>query len=531
MGLLLGLLAGCGAPPAPPSPTSTPVPAPSAIPVTVEPIQPARELVLVLPEAPESLNPLYARTWSAWALKSLFLPGLWRVDGHLTPHPELAVELPSHANGGILDGGRTLVVPLRRDVAWSDGQPVTAADVVFTYQMAIAPGNDLPTRFPYTLVEQVVAVDDHTVEVHFQRPFAPWPSTLFHYVLPRHVLAPVFEREGTLDRGVWNRLPEVGSGPFLFEGEEAGTLIFGANAAYWRGRPETDYVRVRFLPAPEERMAALTGGQADLAPFLWPETTGSVGAPSGVRLLEGPSGVVETLFFNLDPRHGHPALHQSAVRRAIALAVDRELACDLLAPGQGEPARSLWAGTVYEDPSLGVYPSDGAAALLETAGWRDVDGDGVRERGGVTLSLRYATPSTEIDRSAAVAAVTEMLERAGIGVTPVAWSDGQEWDLAQWAEAPAGYPDPDDPRWLCVEAGRMNVPAVCDEELDQLLYAQAETVDLERRADLFYQIEALNRERVWWVPLCRVPDLWGASDRVGDAAPWRGDPFWNAGEW
>jgi ABC-type transport system substrate-binding protein len=72
---------------------------------------------------------------------------------------------------------------------------------------------------------------------------------------------------------------------------------------------------------------------------------------------------------------------------------------------------------------------------------------------------------------------------------------------------------------------------VCDEALDQLLYAQAETVDLEGRADLFYQIEALNRERTWWVPLCSVRDVWGSSDRMEGLAPWRGDPFWNADDW
>jgi peptide/nickel transport system substrate-binding protein len=499
----------------------------------VEPIRPAREVVLALPEAPDRLNPLYAGTWSSWALKSLFLPGLWHVDGRLMPHPDLALEVPSEDNGGVLDGGRTLVIHLRPDASWSDGQPVTAADVVFTHQMAIAPGNDLPTRFPYSLMEEVVATDDHTVEIRFQRPFAPWPSTLFPYVLPRHVLAPVFDADGTLDRAVWNRLPEVGGGPFIFAGEEGGTLLFKANPAYWRGRPEVDWVRVRFLPAPVERMAALSGGQADLAPFLWPESVGAVGAPAGVRLLEGPSGVVETLFFNLDPRRGHRALQQTTVRRAIALALNRELVCDLLAPGQAEPARSLWDGTLYEDPALDVFRSDGAAELLEAAGWRDVDHDGVRERDGVTFSLRYAVLSDAVDRTAVATAVVESLERVGIEITPVAWSEGNEWDLAQWAEPPAGYPDPDDPRWLCVEMGAegLNRASVCDQALDELLYAQAETADLQQRADLFYQIEALNRERAWWVPLCRVSDLWGASDRIEGLQLWRGDPFWSAGGW
>lgn len=531
----IGLLVGCTeGPTIPAAATPTvPPPAPTATPVPVDPIRPAREIVLVLPEAPDRLNPLYARTWSAWALKSLFLPSLWHLDGNLVPHPDLAATVPSEANGGVLDQGRTLVVHLRPDASWSDGQPVTAADLVFTYQMAMAPGNDLPTRFPYTAIEEVVAVDDRTVEIHFQRPFAPWPSTLFSFVLPRHVLAPVFEVEGTIDRAVWNRLPEVGGGPFTFAGEEGGTLVFEASPTYWGGRPRTDWIRVRFLPAPEERMAALSSGQADLAPFLWPETVGSVGAPAGVSLHEGPSGVVETLFFNLDPDQGHPALQQATVRSAIALALNRELVCDLLAPGQAAPARSLWGGTVYEDPSLGVFPSNGAGELLDAAGWRDEDGDGIRERDGVTLSLRYAVLSTGVDRTAVSAAVIDALERAGVEVTPVAWSDGVGWDLAQWAEAPAGYPDPDDPRWLCVEigAGGLNRAAVCDEALDPLLYAQAETVDLEGRADLFYQIEALNRERTWWVPLCSVRDVWGSSDRMEGLAPWRGDPFWNADDW
>ena len=531
--LLISLLPGCALPQtAPPSSDPSPEPTATALAMAL-PSEPGREIVVALPEAPDSLNPLYARSWSARAVKDLFLVGLWHLDGSLNLHPELALDVPSRANGGISEDGRTITVHLRPEATWSDGQPLTADDVVFTYRMAVAQGNSVGSRFPYFLMEDVVALDAHTLQVHFSQPFAPWPSTLFPFVLPRHVLEPVFAREGTLDRAVWNRVPTVGSGPFVFSAEDGGELVFVANPRYWRGQPAVDRVRVRVLPQPEERLTAVTDGEVDLAPLLWPERVGWVGAPPGVRFLEGPAGFVETLFFNLDPCTGHPALQQEAVRQAIALALDRALLCDLLAPGQAQPALTLWSGTLFEEPALRPFFSGEANRLLDGAGWRDADGDGVRERDGASLVLRYAVPPGEVDRAVVQAAVADMLARVGVGVELVVWEEGSGWDLAQWAEPPVGYPDPDDPRWLCVEVrpGGMNRAAVCDGELDELLYAQAATAGLDERAALFYQIAALNRERVWWVPICRLPDLWVASEHIQNAQPWRGGPLWDAWGW
>ncbi|MBN1178677.1 MAG: peptide ABC transporter substrate-binding protein [Anaerolineae bacterium] len=525
---------GCVAP-TPPGPTSTPAP-PTVTPLPTATLTPAppREVVVVLPESPDGLNPFYARSWAARAVADLFLNGLWRLDGALVPHPELAARVPSRANGGISEDGRVLTIALRTDVLWSDGVPVTAEDVVFTYQMAVAPGNAVASRFPYNLMESVAALDAHTVEVRFVEPFAPWASALFPFVLPRHVLQPVFEHEGTLDRAVWNRMPGVGSGPFVFAGEEDGALLFEANPLYWRGRAAAERVRLTAEPDPAARLAAVTSGTADLAPLLWPETSGWVGALPDVRFLPAASGVVETLAFNLTPGEGHPALQQAVVRRAIALALERDLVCDVLAPGQARPAFTLWSGTMFEDSLRSVAaPDNGPESLLREAGWEDGDGDGVREKDGLPLVLRYAVPASPVDRTAVQVAVAGMLRQVGVGIEPVVWREGAGWDLAQWAESPAGYPDPDDPRWLCIEArpGGMNRTGVCDEALDDALYAQVGSVDLEARAALLYQLETLNAEQAWWVPLCSVPDVWAASSRVESAAPWRGAPFWDAWGW
>jgi len=525
---VLLLLIGC-------VPAATPAlePSPSLQPPTATPSppDPVREVVVALPALADNLNPLYARSWPARVLPDLFLAGLWRLDSRLQPHPDLATEIPTRANGGISEDGRILTIHLRPEAAWSNGQPLTVDDLVFTYQMAVAEGNGVAHRFPYAAhVDSVIPLDAHTVEVRFTRPFAPWPSSLFPYVLPRHVLEPVFQREGTLDRAVWNRLPTVASGPFVFVGVDGDDLVFEANPTYWRGRPAVDRLRVRSIPDPEARWEAVAAGEVGLAPLLWPESAGQDVAPPGARLVSGPSGWVETLFFNLDPRSGHPALQQEEVRRAIAAALDRGMLCPLL-PGRAEPATSLWAGTIFEAPGAGSAPAMEAGRLLEEAGWWDEDGDGVRERDGTVLILRYAVPEAGVDRGAVAAAVAEMLSQVGIGVTAATVEGG--WDLAEWAEPPAGYPDPDDPRWLCAEAhpGGMNRVGVCDEELDALLIAQAMAPDLDERTALFSALEALNRERTWWVPLCRISDLWLVSDHLEGLHPWREGPFWNVGEW
>lgn len=491
----------------------TPVPTPA----------PARDLRILLPEWPQTLSPLQARSWSARALQDLFLVGLWRVDDRLEVWPELAAELPTRANGGISADGRVLTVRLRENLSWSDGVPLTAADLVFTHQRAAAQG-----LFPHeSFVENVVALDRRTVQVTFTRPFAPWPTMLFPFALPRHALEA--DEEG------WNRSPTVGNGPYVFVGEEGGARVFVANPYYWRGQPAARRVRVFAQPDAQARWQVIAFGDADLSPFLAPDSPPERELPEGTSLLSSPSGYVETLFFNLDPRQGHSALQAARVRAALASALDREAVCAALTAGRAVPAKSLYSGTYWESPAPLTSPSlREARRMLDEVGWRDTDGDGIRDRAGISLTLRYGAPP---GREAAQAVVTRALQGLGIGVETVVrerpWEEPRAWDLAQWAGRPSGYPDPDDPRWLCVEArpGGQNPAGVCDEALDGLLLAQAFATDPEERAALLIELQEMARREVWWLPLCRWEDLWLVRSDLSGPRPWRGAPFWNIGEW
>lgn len=510
--LLALLLSACAvATPSPPArdPLSALTPVPTSA--------PARELRILLPEWPQTLNPRQDRSWSARALQDLFLVGLWRVDDRLEVWPELAAEVPTRANGGISADGRVLTVRLREGLFWSDGQPLTAADLVFTHERAAAQG-----LFPHaSLVESVVALDGRTVQVTFTRPFAPWPTALFPFVLPRH--APEAEE------------PTAGNGPYVFVGEEGGARVFVANPYYWRGQPAARRVRVFAQPDAQARWTVMAFGDADFSPFLAPDTLPQPNPPEGTALIASPSGYVETLLFNLDPHYGHPALQERRVRVALASALDRETVCAALTVGRAVPAVSLYSGTRWESPAPAASPSvREAARLLDESGWRDTDGDGIRDRTGISLTLRYIVPP---GREAAQSVVAQTLRGLGIGVETVIqerpWDEPTAWDLAQWADRPSGYPDPDDARWLCVEArpGGENPAGVCDEALDRLLMAQASAPDFDERAAILTELQETARREAWWVPLCRWEDLWLVRSDLSGPRPWRGAPFWNIGEW
>ena len=103
----------------------------------------------------------------------------------------------------------------------------------------------------------------------FQEPYAPWVGTMWHGILPAHILEPVFESEGTIDNAEWNRNPTVGCGPYIFAEWESGSFArFVANEKYWLGKPKLDEIFFRFVPDDASQVAALKAGDGDLGTFF-----------------------------------------------------------------------------------------------------------------------------------------------------------------------------------------------------------------------------------------------------------------------
>ncbi len=195
--------------------------------------------VFIFTQEFDTLNPYYTNMWFSEITQQLWNHWAWEFDENNLPIPVLLSEMPSVANGGVSADGLVLTMHLREDLTWSDGEPLTAQDFAFTYEMIVDPGNTVATTYPYDPeIESVTAPDDHTVVITFVAPFIPWVANLWHGLLPEHILGPVFEAEGSIDGAAWNLAPTVGSGPFVFSEWESGSFArFVANENYWGTPP------------------------------------------------------------------------------------------------------------------------------------------------------------------------------------------------------------------------------------------------------------------------------------------------------
>jgi peptide/nickel transport system substrate-binding protein len=498
--------------------------------------------------------------WFAGLAMDLFNPGLWYWDDNLEPVLEMAAEFPSKENGLISADGLTIKIPLNQKAKWSDGEPVTAHDFVFTYDMVLDPGNvNTQSTWPYAdYLESVTAEDDYTLVMQFTETFAPWATTIFNFVLPEHVLGPVYEAEGTIDDAEWNRNPTVVNGPFKLKEWEAGShLIFEANDMYWRGRPKLDQVNIVVVPDDEAQMAAIKTGDTDIGIFLSYADIPELEALGTVEVVTVLSGYNESWFFNLNTEEnaataGHPALQDVRVRQAIAYAVDFDAICQELLHGKTYPPPTKWEETPYAYPDANPYKYDPekAKALLDEAGWVDSNGDGTRDKDGVELVLRYATTAGREIREQTQIVAQQYLQDVGIGIAienpsyDTMWNSyGQggpistgQYDIAQWSDT-FSFPDPSESQWLCSEIPSDESPdgsnwyGICDEELDALFRAQETEADLEKRIEIFYQIGKIMSEKVYWLGAWHDNDVWTVSKRLLNAKISGADPFWNAYEW
>jgi peptide/nickel transport system substrate-binding protein len=517
---------------------------------TPEPVK--KVVTFAWTQEPDTLNPYYTNMWFSSILQQLYNCWAWEFDDQNLPFPKLVTELPTMENGGVSEDGLSITLKLRDDITWSDGTPLTAEDFVFTWEMITNPGNTVASTYPYDAFT-VEAADPQTVVMTFEEPLASWQSSLWKGILPKHILQPIFDAEGTIDEAEWNLLPSVGCGPYVVDTWESGSFIrMVRNPEYWLGEANIEEIFFQFVPDDASQTASLIAGTAELGTFPPISDVPTLQA-GGLEIMVASSGYAEGIYFNFD-FGGSPGAQDVNVRQAIAMAIDREAIVNDLLLGLTHVPETLWdplAAGGYVSPEIEPWPYDpeAAKALLEGAGWVDADGDGIREKDGEPLTLVYGTTIREI-RQDAQAVIQQMLREVGVEVQIPSWdsdlffasfADGSpcalgEVDMMEWSDSPSDFPDPDHYYWLCSEMPNEESPwganyFGCDETLDALFQEQITILDPEERAAVIQEITKYMHDNVYWLGLWDDPDMWIVSPRLTGVKFSGVTPFYNIMEW
>jgi peptide/nickel transport system substrate-binding protein len=547
MAVLSLVLSACGPKVVPATETAapgSPEPTETAAPGSPEPTE-KKIITIAWTQEPNSLNRSYSNMWYMEALIQIYSCSPWQYDEKNEPYAFMLTELPT-----ISDDGLEVTMHLRDDLTWSDGEPITADDFVFTYDMITNPANLVDSVYPYDKFT-VSAPDPLTVVMTFTEVFTPWMDALWSgTIMPKHVLQPVFDADGTIDSADWNMAPTVGCGPFTFTAWESGSYLrFDRNENYWATPAKLDAVIFQFVPDDAAQTAACLAGDVDVC--FWPPYEDIPAfRDAGLTVVTQASGYNEGWFFNLREM-ASPGIRDLNVRKAIAMALDRESNTDLRM-NVVKVNETFWdALPAYVDPSITPWPYDPEAArqLLEQSGWIDRDGDGIREdANGNKLTIKQGN-TNKTERQNYQALAQQQLLAVGIDLQTFSYESDLffdsfsaggpaatgKLDIMELSDAPA-FPDPDYSAWLCDQIPTDEHPYglnsnVCDETLDALLRQQISTVDPEARTAIFHQITRYMHDNVYYLGIWEDPDVWILNPLITGTKFSGVTPFFNISEW
>jgi peptide/nickel transport system substrate-binding protein len=355
---------------------------------TQGPPQPGGVANFLLYEDPNTLNPLLELTSIAEQVTTAILEGLTYHDPDGNFQPLLAAELPTLENGGLSEDLKTVTWKLNPDVVWSDGTPVTAEDVRFTWEAAKDLTNGSVVASDYELIENVEAPDATTAVVTYSA-FNAGYLDQFPYVLPKHASGEV------ADMANWefNRAP-IGTGPFVLQEWAPGEYLTTVRNENYReeGKPYLDGLNFLVVPAEEARAARMIEGDGDVMLWAGDEAAEQIeAAGAGTERLAPGIWVVQMRFnlsqpFDSDPglTPPHPILGDRRAREAITYAVNRNrINHELIESTVFDIDSPFAVGWMACEVEPFVYDPERAKALLDEVGWRDEDGDGIREAHGV----------------------------------------------------------------------------------------------------------------------------------------------------
>jgi peptide/nickel transport system substrate-binding protein len=463
-----------------------------------------------------------------------------------TPTPALA-ERWWHGSDSL-----TWTFKLRQGMTWSDGTPLTAKDVAFTYNLMMTNPAAAHANGSYTAhFRSVHVVDDHTVMIKTKQPYAGMEG-LDIPIVPEHVWSTI--KDIGQFTNTETATPVVGSGPFVLTGYQPGQFVrLQANDRYWRGRPQVDEVQIVRFTDTDAAVQALRGGEVDVISGLTVDQFKALSDEPNIRVNDGRDRRYSSLLINPGAAtrtgqkigNGNPALTDVEVRQAIARALNLPMLVDRVWQGFGQVGASIippvfpkyhWEPS---DAERRTYDPSAAGRLLDNAGWARGPG-GVRvDTSGRKLELRLQVSSADPNGEQKSQFIAQWLGEIGIGVTTHYEAPGQlsdnfdkgDYDLMFTTRAVT--PDPDQVlalstcSWRQSAAGEPSPSSnyFCNADYDRMYAQQAGQLSPAKRAEIVKRMQALLYDQAPEVVLSYSHNLEAyRSDRF---APFQTQPSTN----
>ena len=471
----------------------------------------------------DSLNPftgVLAESYEIFQLQYATLMQPSSAD--FTPAPGLAESWEESADG------KTWTYTLRPDLVWSDGTPLTANDVAYTFNRILEGRYEQRNYGNYVRnITSVEATDDRTVVMTVSAP-SPIMERLAVYILPEHVWSGVDAKAVKSFANEPEGEPLVGSGPFLVAERRTGQFIrLVANDSYYAGRPKVDELVFRIYNNPDALGQALIKGEVDFATGLTADVFSTLEGQEGITTYAGDYSGFNELAFNMGAAtadgkpigDGNPHLQDQQVRLAISHAIDRQQMVDKILNGYGTPGSTIIPPlytTLHIDPGTQTYDPALANQILDDAGYA-MGPDGVRVGpDGVPMKYRLFV-RTDSDSSVKsgeyfksyLAAIGIEAEVKPVDENALFEIIGRgEFDMFEWGWVVEPDPDYQLSTFTCAKRSYEDGGEIfadlsdsfyCDEEYDQLYAAQSEETDQTARADIVKQMQQILYDAVPYV--------------------------------
>jgi peptide/nickel transport system substrate-binding protein len=536
--LIATTLAACGggpaetsatAAPAPPTaasaaqPTAAPAEQPTAAPAEQPTAAPAEQataapapatggiITIGRTAAPDSLNPGAGYLSEAFDIWYLAYDALTTTDLRNVQQPQLAKEW------SVSEDGKTWTFILNDGAKWSDGKPLTAEDVAFTWNMIKGFESFALIKDYTSLLVNAEAKDPTTAVLTFEQPVANVGERFSSvFILPKHIWEQFKDETAAVE---FENTDLVGSGPFKLAEYKPGEFTrLTANKDHYLNPPKIDEVIFKVYGNDDALVQALKSGEVDL---IDPPNTAikPLQGEQNIKVEIGKSLSLSDIIFNITTKEncpkedgkctGHPALKDVKVRQALSHATDKQQLIDVMLLGLGQPGMTLVMPGHGEgfNSSLQDYAYDveKAKQILEEAGYKDTNGDSIREMPNdpaTQLIFRYSYPSDQqSDGQRFAELLKDMWKQAGVDlqITPLEADaltaiccPAFDFDVIRW-----GWGAGSDPSSLLYITTTDEIPTGTSEtgysnpEYDKLFDEQEITVDAAKRKEILWKLQEI----------------------------------------